>query len=83
MTENFKDLQFRGTRWYLAEDVDQKLAEYKSKADAWDGWMESGKQTLDMLADQVNAIRNYLNTLENTGGFIDKQKIMKILEAEG
>ena len=36
MTGNFKDLQFRGTLWYLASEVDQKLMELKEKAEKWE-----------------------------------------------
>lgn len=61
----------------------KELKEITDKADAWDNWMESGKQTLDMLANNIESVRKYLNELEDTGGFIDKQKIMKLLEAEG
>ncbi len=61
----------------------KEYKELKDKADAWDNWMESGKQTLDMLADNIESVRNYLNELEETGRFIDKKKIMQLLEAEG
>ena len=86
MDEKFKDLQFRGTQWYLAEEVEERINLMEAqinllkidvegldkenrilmkKADAWDGWMESGKQTLDMLADINESIRNYCkNTLK-------------------
>ena len=100
----FEDLQFRGTQWYLAEEVDERIKVMEAqinllkidvegldkenrilmkKSDAWDGWVGSGKQTLDMLADNIESVRKYLNELEDTGGFIDKQKILRLLEAEG
>ena len=38
----------------------KELKELMEKADAWDEWMESDKQTLDMLADKHHAVRTIL-----------------------
>jgi len=40
--------------------TEKEFRALKEKADAWDEWMESGKQTLDMLADKHHAVRTIL-----------------------
>lgn len=37
---------------------------------------------LDHLEDKLEAVITYLNELEDTGNFVDKQKIMNILEGK-
>jgi len=108
----FKDLQFRGTKWYLAEEVDERIKLMEAqinllridvegldkenrilmrKADAWDDWIESGKQTLDMLANNNESARQYcMDVLDETKDFPNwmvivrklMRDILKLLEAE-
>ena len=40
--------------------TEKEFRTLKEKADAWDEWMESDKQTLDMLADKHHAVRTIL-----------------------
>jgi len=35
-----------------------------------------------ILEDKLKAIEKYLNELEGTGSFVDKQKIMKIIKGD-
>jgi len=89
MTERFGDLWFRGTWWYLAKDVDQKLAECNENAEHTDMVI---RELRDNHHHKLEAVKNYcLNTLGTTEDFPNWMKpirdemenILKILEAEG
>jgi len=71
------------------DQLNDRIEELEDIMEDWDSrWKYVGGQLYRAMEravtaeEKLEAIKNYLNELEGTGNFIDKQKIMKIVEGK-